>query len=264
MKIAQARAYTWQPAILQCRAMTKQRILDEIRRTAQENGGKPLGRSRFVAATGITEGEWLGKYWARWGDVIREAGLTPNALVSKIDDNTVLAKLAGLTRELGRFPTQPEMRLRKRQDASFPNDGTFERFGNRDAMVFRLQRFCEQNVEWEDVSAICRSSVIAEPPADVSADEGTKLEDGFVYLALMTIGREKRYKIGKANVVEQRTRQIGPTLPEDLSLVHSIRTDDPYGIEQYWHRRFSKKRRNGEWFVLSTQEVRAFKRRKFM
>ena len=66
----------------------------------------------------------------------------------------------------------------------------------------------------------------------------------------------------RANLVEQRARQVGVNLPEDLELVHAISTDDAYGIEAYWHKRFADKRRGGEWFELTGDDVRAFKRRK--
>jgi hypothetical protein len=80
----------------------------------------------------------------------------------------------------------------------------------------------------------------------------------------MKIGKEKRYKIGKADIVGRRTKQIAVNLPEELELIHAIATDDAYGIEAYWHRRFDSSRRGGEWFSLTADDVKAFRRRKFM
>ena len=58
--------------------------------------------------------------------------------------------------------------------------------------------------------------------------------------------------------------KVALQLPEGAVTVHVIATDDPEGIESYWHRRFGKAPRTEEWFELSADQVRAFRRRKFM
>jgi hypothetical protein len=72
------------------------------------------------------------------------------------------------------------------------------------------------------------------------------------------------YKIGRSNWAEKRSYEVQLQLPEKLKLVHKIKTDDPVGIEAYWHQRFNEKRKRGEWFDLSIENVRAFRRRRFM
>jgi hypothetical protein len=55
--------------------MDREYIIAEIRRTAQEDGGVPLGRDRFTAQTGIRISDWSARFWVRWGDALLEAGL---------------------------------------------------------------------------------------------------------------------------------------------------------------------------------------------
>jgi hypothetical protein len=72
------------------------------------------------------------------------------------------------------------------------------------------------------------------------------------------------YKIGRTNALGRRERELAIQLPEAAKVIHSIKTDDPVGIEEYWHRRFQDRRKNGEWFELTAQDLAAFRRRKFM
>jgi len=250
--------------------MDKQSILNEIRRTAEANGGVPLGKQRFSQETGIRDSDWHGKIWVRWGDALREAGFAPNQMQGAYNDDVLIEKFIQLMRDLGHFPSVMEVRFKAHNDAGFPWHNTFTaRLGSKQQCAARILGYCNGRAEYADIVAICAplaENRPQEPESDGSpaVDPAANTKEGFVYMGLLKLGREKRYKIGKAVLVERRTDQVSLQLPEDLELVHAIRTDDAYGIEEYWHKRFATKNTKGEWFLLSRQDVQAFKRRKFM
>lgn len=240
--------------------MTKVQILEEIQRTAAANGGVPLGSRKFFSETGIKEPDWKGRYWARWSDAVREAGFIPNELTSAYEDEVLLTKFADLALELGRIPATAEIRLKIRSDPSFPNDRTFERFGSKAELVERLTEFCGGRSGYEDVLRLCGAY---EPRArEVPAAETSASEPAIGYVYLIKSGRF--HKIGRSNAAGRREYEIALQLPEKTKTVHVIRTDDPVGIEEYWHKRFHSKRKNGEWFDLTADDTAAFRRRKFM
>jgi hypothetical protein len=246
--------------------MNKEHILSEIKRTAAANGGVPLGRERFLRETGIKIHDWSGKFWARWGDALREAGFAPNQLQTAYNDNILIEKFISLTRELGHFPVYAELRMKAHSDAGFPAHNTFARLGSKEQIAAKILEYCRSRAGYEDVTALCApiAARVAEHQHAEPHDDASTTKQGYVYMGVIQIGREKRYKIGKAVLVERRRDQLSIQLPEKYDLVHSINTDDAYGIEAYWHRRFAAKNTNGEWFSLSADDVRAFKRRKFM
>jgi hypothetical protein len=240
--------------------VTKSEILAEIVRSAQQNGGTVLGVDRFLTETGIKESDWQGKYWARWSDAVKEAGLQRNAFQEAYDEEFLLAKLASLARELGRYPTRPEIRLKARNEKGFPNDKTFSRLGSKRELATKLAKFCQGRKGYEGIEELC-VPLMGMAGVGVAQDTGTVQEIfGYVYLAKS--GRN--YKIGRSKAVGRREYELAIQMPDKLTIVHQIKTDDPVGIEAYWHRRFGEHRKNGEWFELNAEHVSAFKRRKFM
>jgi hypothetical protein len=232
----------------------RDQILSEIRRLAALNDGKPPGFRRFETETGIRESAWRGVYWARWSDAVQEAGFQPNAPIAKHSDDFLLQKYAELCRHFGKLPSSAQFRMCARSHEDFPGHNSIRRnFQSTTNMIQRLAKWTNSNSDYRDVAVMLVDLTPTEMP------QGRTLPEGFVYL--MRSGAH--YKIGRSEELERRVKQIRVSLPEAASLVHSIRTDDPAGIEASWHKRFADRRANGEWFKLSNADVAAFKRRKY-
>jgi hypothetical protein len=210
--------------------MKREYILQEICRTAEANSGIPFGSRRFFQETGIKDSDWKGKFWARWGDAVREAGFEPNQLQVAYSESVLLEKFIAVMRDLGRFPVIAELRMKKRGNNNVSNDKTLRRFGSKVQLAAKIRDYCRGRTGYEDVAAMC-AKVIDEQTADAESDVATDTNIGFVYL--MKSGRF--YKIGRSNAAGRREYELAIQLPEKLSAVHVIRTDDPTGIEAYWH-----------------------------
>ena len=237
--------------------MEKGHILEEIRRTAAENHGMPFGSRKFEAEVGIRQTDWRGKYWARWGDALREAGFAANKRTQAYPKTYLLEVYAKYARELGRLPTSHDIRLKCRTGSGFPDDATFRRLGTKPELVRELLVFCQTTSGYEDVMLLCEAYVPSKLGPKATVLPGML---GYVYL----IRSSRFYKIGRSKAVGRREYELGIQLPERSTTLHVIQTDDPVGIEAYWHQRFATKRQNGEWFKLDAGDVAAFKRRKFM
>ena len=235
--------------------LTKDFIVAEIQRIAKKLG-RPPGRMVFEKETGIRKSEWSGVHWRNWSEAVEEAGFPPNRKQERYSQEAVLRKFADAVRFFGRVPVEIDIRMYSRENPEFPSHSTFlSHFSGKAHLVSAFSEFVRTNAEFADLVAIT-----PEPYETPHEHQRTSYDkEGWVYL-LRSGGH---FKIGRSDELERRVRQISIALPEAVTLEHSIRTDDPVGIEAYWHRRFSDRRTNGEWFKLTADDIRAFKRRKF-
>ncbi len=236
--------------------MDRSSIIAEIRRTAEENGGVALGQRRFEEAAGIPMSAWRGRYWRNWSEAVRAAGLLENKPRDRYDDQVLVQCLVELTRKNGRFPTYADLRLARHADRTFPTHHVFSRLGSVEQRIEIARKYAIENPGNRDVLDLLPDAQ-AQPGAGAPPRD---LADGFVYMVRLG----KHFKIGKTFSIPRRHREIALELPEKPEMVHAIRTDDPSGIEMYWHTRFAARRANGEWFALARADIAAFKKRRYM
>lgn len=245
----------------------KQYILSEIRRIAAQNDGNPVGMDRFRTETGIVEHQWRGVHWARWSDALSEAGFEPLEWVTGSSVEEILQMLAKLVRQYGRYPTNSEILLDKRANARIPTPNSVRRkVGKKAETIKKLRDYCSSREGYADVSAILAQKNIGADSEDGVTESkigAAKLKpSGHVYL----VKSGRLYKIGQTANRWQRMNQLDKQTSEGIDeVIHTIAAfDDAPGIERYWHQRFGEKCVKGEWFDLSVDNIRAFKKRKWM
>jgi hypothetical protein len=255
--------------------MDKEKFLSEVRRITQENGGIPPGSRSFYAHTDMRESTWRGKpwnEWNNWNDVLEEAGYDRRTKNEKLPNSEILEQLALLAKKLGRFPVTLDMRREKRTNPNFPNDKTLlTSFGSREETLNALKDYCSAGSRFAELLPTLEGTVLSAtfkpkdgPNCNDSDDD--PLDIGYVYL----IRSHDVYKIGCTRAPYRRAAEIANQSARGAELLHLISTDDPEGIEGYWHRRFAPQavqavnKATGEWFHLSAADIKTFKRRKSM
>jgi hypothetical protein len=233
----------------------KEDILKLIQEKTASNGGVPPGSRKFSKVTGVGPFAWGGKYWSTWGEAVREAGFEPQKAPTALDDDFILECVCKLCLSLGKFPSVANLYMAKRVDPSFPHRSVvMKRFGTLDKLSACVASYARTHPEYSAVISFC---------AAISEDDpvGPSGTQGWVYL----VCDGRRHKIGRTLSLEDRIPELSYQSSQRVDLVHKIATDDPVGIEKYWHDRFAAKRKFGEWFELDAKDVAAFrKRKKFM
>lgn len=158
-----------------------------------------------------------------------------------------------ISRSLGRFPSTTDLKYEFHQRPGSPDAKTIASHWNMVELAAALADYADRAQELE-VAAFARSYVPRRRTA--ASDQDAAVALGFVYMQR----HGSDYKIGCTTTLNKRGRQIQIELPQEIELVHSILTDDPAGVEAYWHKRFASKRTRGEWFKLLRADISAFKR----
>jgi len=278
---------------------SKEKIIYLICKLAFFNGGTPVGMDEFERKTGIRRNNWQGKYWSNWSEAVHEAAWPTKRLnrsnwsdanseaeystnrfdLTVFDERYILENIIQSVRKIGHFPSWNEIKKETKKrvykgrrhhsnSEVFIASGGFvekiEEIGTFEEVIRKLVDYCGNDEKYRDILQICRPllpTVESEKATYTNDDTNDDIDDyGVVYL--LKFG--KYYKIGRSNDVKRRMSELKIQLPESPKLIHEILTDDPSGIEAYWHRRFTDKRKGGEWFELDRNDVRAFKRKNFM
>lgn len=237
------------------RKLSAESIIKTYSTLVDERGAVPIGERVFTRETGISRYHWMGGYWRSWSAFQEAAGFSSNDPTQKIPDDILLDRFAKLILERNAVPTEADLNLKRKDDPSFPGKLAFRRWGSRAALLAAVAEYCEGKTEFASALGLLNQG----SSSHLDQRLGSLHVSGFVYL----LRSGKHFKIGRTNATGRRLRELAIQLPQKPDTVHVIETDDPEGIEAYWHRRFAEKRQGGEWFTLSADDVRAFKKRRF-
>lgn len=171
----------------------------------------------------------------------------------------MVEQFISLIREIGVFPIYGQILVKKKRDNKFPSYYALSRgLGKKVELAAKVIAYCRKNSGYDDIIAICEPIAITDSRDENEEAESDSVDFGYVYL--MKSGRY--YTIGKANHAGRRSYEHQRKLPEKIKTIHTIQTDDPFGVESYWHNRFKEKRTetDGSWYDLDANDIKAFKR----
>jgi len=137
----------------------------------------------------------------------------------------------------------------------FQNQGGFVTSPSETAdIIVLLQQFVDMVSDEEVYRSNCTllesyNQRQSTPPA------ARKPRPGFVYLIHSV--KSDLYKIGLSKCPEKRlyTLQLQQGTFSKLIMLHTIQTEDMYGLEQGLHGKFDAKRKHGEWFALDEADI---------
>ena len=126
----------------------KKQIVDSIAATAKRLGHAPTVLE-FVSHTG-TSWYFVSRFFPRWNDAVRAAGLEPKRLRVRPEDSELLKDWAQTVRKKQAIPTQYAYRRHGKYDPRTLE----ERFGNWSSVPHAFGKFAKGKPGWADVVAL--------------------------------------------------------------------------------------------------------------
>lgn len=122
-----------------------------------------------------------------------------------------------------------------------------------DNLISELSRFYQEfSAEEIDKHNLCCQQKPKNAGFLTSQKTKPPIKSGYIYLIYASTGQ---YKIGYSINPKRRLDELAHHPPFDYELIHTIKTDDMYSLEEHLHSRFLDKRVKGEWFLLAPWDV---------
>jgi hypothetical protein len=231
---------------------TAEQIIVRLKEAVDRNGGQPPSSRSFLKEAGLNQRDLIRAGWPTYGALLKSQGFQPAVMKRGFTDDEVFRPLAELTVRLGHFPTQSEREVERHRNPAFPSSEAYLRRGRRAMLEHALRAWCEATHDFSElVPKLKQAAGAAQIPGPIVK--------GYVYM-LRDGNSGKRVKIGKESVEGARQAAAATWLGNPRA-IHRIATDDPDGIEEYWHERFKKAGKHvvRELFDLLPSDIAAFK-----
>ena len=236
--------------------MNRDQIVAVYQQLLKKSGSRPPGMNALLRAIpGLSAHAFRGRLWRTWRAFQQEVGVQPNSKVQRLPDDQVLTGLAALARKLSKVPSDDDLMYERKRNPSAPSQSAVRRRARNLAERSRvLREFCSSRPDFADVLALLTDGSTDFGPAPASSGAVPMI----AYVYLQKSGR--RFKIGRTRAPKRRLGEVQLMVPDVVSLLHVIETDDPGGVETYWKKRFETKHLRGEWYALTPEDVASFRR----
>jgi len=121
----------------------------------------------------------------------------------------LIIKYIELIRELGHFPIDGELKLKRKKDKNFPSDKTFNQLGLKQERLHKIINYCHAKSELQDIISVCSDQIKTSHKKDDATNDNVTI--GYVYL--IKHGKRNDYKIGRTINPIRREGEVRLELP---------------------------------------------------